>query len=269
MRICLGKTELGPYLQMKNEMYHLLGGSRRKLRRRASSYWWKYIGRYIGNRTPKVFCVSMQRTGTTSVEKFLEDYGFYCAGWPEDKRNGWSDAWYDGDFESIFSSADFRRSDAFADSPWWLPRFYRVLYNHFPNSKFILFERNEEDWFQSMVRHSEGDIIGRAKIHCKIYRREIEYFEMIKEGKIDESIENNWHSNKTMDIAEYGEHYKKIYRLHNLEVKNFFQRQAPDALHVGRLEDPNKWQKLGDFLGVEVPSEYSVHANRSEEKSGL
>lgn len=216
----------------------------------------------------KVFCISMQRTGTTSVERFLEDFGFHCAGWPEDERNGWTDAWYDGDYESIFSSADFRQADAFADSPWWLPRFYRVLYHRFPSSKFILFERNEDDWFWSMINHSGEDVIGRAKNYCKIYRRELEYFGLLEKGKIDESVENDRNASKTMKITGHAKKYKDIYRLHNIEVKDFFQRHDPAALHVGQLEDPHKWEKLGDFLGLEVPAGYSVHANQSEEKVG-
>lgn len=60
-----------------------------RVKRFVLSHWW----RYVANRTPKVFCISMQRTGTTSVERFLEDFGFQCAGWPEDERNGWSGAW--------------------------------------------------------------------------------------------------------------------------------------------------------------------------------
>lgn len=245
-------------------MRDLLRRAAGKLKHHASEYWWKYVGR----RTPRVFCVSMQRTGTTSVEKFLEDFGFRCAGWPEDERNGWSDAWYRGDYESIFSSADFRRADAFADSPWWLPRFYRVLYHRFPNSKFILFERDEDDWFQSMVNHSGGDVIGRTKSHCKTYRREMEYFELVRAGEIDESVENDRNADKTMTLVDRAEHYKNVYQRRNTEVKDFFQRHAPDALHVGRLEDPHKWENLGEFLGVDVPSEYSVHANRSKKNSG-
>ena len=83
----------------------------------------------------------MQRTGTTSVGKFFRDTGFRCAGWPADMKNGWSDAWYDGDFEKIFSSLDFRAANAFEDSPWFMPGFYKILFHRFPDSRFILFHQ--------------------------------------------------------------------------------------------------------------------------------
>src|SRR5215211_3062656 len=71
--------------------------------------------------TDRVFCLSMQRTGTTSVGKFFRDFGFRWAGWPADQQNDWSGAWYDGNYEKIFSSPAFQSANAFEDSPWFLP----------------------------------------------------------------------------------------------------------------------------------------------------
>src|SRR5690349_11662948 len=77
----------------------------------------------------RVFCLSMQRTGTTSTGRFFRDVGYAWAGWPADERNQWSQAWYRGDFEAIFSSPEFRAANAFEDSPWFLPDFYKVLFH--------------------------------------------------------------------------------------------------------------------------------------------
>ncbi len=206
----------------------------------------------------------MQRTGTTSVGKFFQDFGLKWVGWQADVKNGWTDSWQEGDHESIFASRDFRKANAFEDSPWWLPDFYKVLFSRFPKSKFILLTRNPDDWFRSMINHSNGNAIYKSNIHCKIYRRELEYFNLLDRGEIDEEIENQRHSEKKIRItADHAEHYKEIYRLHNLEAQNFFQKNAPDSLHVGALEDPDKWQKMGRFLSVEVPVDYDSHENTS------
>jgi hypothetical protein len=209
----------------------------------------------------------MQRTGTTSVGKFFRDFGYRCAGWGADKENDWSQCWYEGDYQKIFSSYDFKTANAYEDSPWWMPDFYRVLFHQFPDAKFILFTRDEDAWFQSMVRHSNGSVIGKSRIHCKVYGRELEYFELLKSGKIDESVENQFHTEKTLKLDGYAEHYKNVYRLHNLEVQDFFKRHAPEALHVGQLEDPEKWQKLGRFLGLAVPADYANRENVSSENA--
>jgi hypothetical protein len=97
-----------------------------------------------------------------------------------------------------------------------------------------------------------------------VYRRELEYFELLHSGKIDEGTENQIHSKKIMKLVGHAEHYKDVYRLHNLEVEDFFRRHSPMSLHVGSLEDPNKWQKLGKFLGVAVPGDYESHENASD-----
>ena len=209
----------------------------------------------------------MQRTGTTSTGKFFRDLGLKSAGWNEDKKNNWSGAFHDGDLESIFASDDFLKSDAFEDSPWFGSNLYRVLYHRFPGSKFILLERDPDAWLRSMVSHSGGSILGRSRTHCRIYRRELEYYSLLNSEDFDETIENTIGSQKKMKILDCPGQYKEIYKLHSIEVKDFFARLDPSALFVGRLEDPEKWKKLGTFLNKTVPSEYNSHENASR-KSG-
>ncbi len=215
-------------------------------------------------RGPLVFCISMQRNGTTSVGKLLRDFGFRWAGWPASRKNDWTRCWYEGDFEAIFASPDFQRANAFEDSPWFLPDFYKVLFHRFPGSKFILFTRDPDAWFQSMIGHSAGNVIGTSRVHSKIYRRELEFFDCLADGSIDEKSEDRIRLGKFMKIGPAeAEHYKAVYRLHNTEVQDFFSRNSPQSLHIGRLEDPDKWPKLGEFLGVDIPAGYKSHANKS------
>ena len=222
-----------------------------------------YYNALMHKNEPKIFCISMQRTGTTSVGKFFCDFGYRWAGWPSDMKNGWSLACYNGDYESVFSSLDFKSANSYEDSPWFYPGLYKILYHRFPNAKFILWTRDPDAWYNSMVNHSGGDILGRAKIHCKVYRRELEYFDLLNTGEIDEKNENQLGSKKIMKVTNQAEYYKEIYRLHAIEVEDFFKEFAPDALHVGTLEDPLKWQKLGAFLDVTVPENYESHENIS------
>ena len=216
---------------------------------------------------PKVFCLSMQRTGTTSVGKFLREFGYRCVGWSISEKNDWSGAWYNGDYESIFSSIDFRLANAYEDNPWWYPGFYGLLYRQFPGSKFILLERDPDTWFKSMVKHSRGNTLGRTKIHCKVYNRETEYRELLKHDDFDERRENQLGTEKTMKLTGRDEHYKAIYRNYNSAVKAFFKQQAPEALYADRLDNPNKWRNLGEFLGITVSPDYARHENRSSQRT--
>lgn len=209
----------------------------------------------------------MQRTGTTSVGKFFRDFGFRWAGWPQDHKNGWSRHWYEGNYEAIFSSLDFRLANAYEDSPWWAPGLYKVLYHRFPQAKFILFTRDPDAWFQSMVNHSGNNVIGVSKFHCKVYRRELEYFDLLQAGLIDEQKENQISSEKIMKLSGHAEHYKAIYRLHTIEALDFFNSHAPNSLFHGNLEDADKWIKLGEFLGICVPKGYQCHENATKRSS--
>ena len=120
----------------------------------------------------RIFCISMQRSGTTSVGDFFSSFGYPVARNSIAWKNKWSKHWYNGDYDSIFSSKEFNSYQVFEDDPWWLPEFYKVLYHKFPNAKFILLTRDSESWFNSMLSHSKGKTLGNTKLHCKIYRRE-------------------------------------------------------------------------------------------------
>ena len=101
----------------------------------------------------KIFCLSFQRTGTTSVGQFFKDFGYKVAGYDSHRSSDWSVKRFLGDYESIFKSKDFKNHQVFEDNPWWETDFYKVLYHRFPDAKFILFTRDADKWFDSMVSH--------------------------------------------------------------------------------------------------------------------
>ncbi|RNC83673.1 MAG: hypothetical protein ED557_07760 [Balneola sp.] len=206
----------------------------------------------------------MQRTGTTSVGDFFTYFGYPVARWDDSKRNKWSGSWFDGDFESIFNSKDFLSFQVFEDDPWWYPEFYKVLYHRFPDAKFILFTRNADDWFRSLKSHSNGKTLGNTKRHCKVYRREQDFYERLDtdpqfKPKVFE-IDN------LLNLEGFGDHYKKIYTLRNREVVDFFEEKSSGSLFYCDLYDDKKWQKLGAFFNIDVPENFELHSNKSSSK---
>jgi hypothetical protein len=217
--------------------------------------------RQVMNRDTKNFCISMQRNGTTSVGKFFYDFHLYWAGWPISYKHQWGDKWYNGDFEQIFKSKDFIENNAFEDGPWFAPEFYKILFHRFPNSKFILFKRESDKWWNSMISHTGGKILGNPKIHCKLYRREKEYYhvtESLGKNATEEAIK------ELIRLEGYKEHYINIYELYNKEVELFFNSIKPESLFISNLTDPDKWIKLGKFLNLDVPKGYDTHENKSK-----
>lgn len=214
----------------------------------------------FGDSKKKIFCISFQRTGTTSVGEFFLQHDYKVARWSVSNRNHWSRKWVEGDHEGIFASEEFRHCQVFEDDPWWCGDFYRVLFHRFPESRFIHFTRDADKWFNSMCNHRttpNGKTIGNTYRHAKLYQRENEYWNVLDGGEPDlDAIDN------LLDIGEsHRAHYKRIFNDRNREIRKFFRRNDPSRLFSGELEDDEKWQKLGRFVGLEIPAGFELHAN--------
>ena len=208
----------------------------------------------------KIFCISFQRTGTKSVGEFLNKHGFKTATWKTNRRNCWTEAWLLGDYEKIFSTDDFISHNAFEDDPWWCLDFYKYLYHRFPNSKFICLHRDPNSWFDSMIRHSAGTTLGNTYLHCKLYNRIGEFHELpIDQGLKDDSIYSS-KLDRLMFIHESHRNlYTQIYNTRHREIIDFFTANDRNRLSFLRLEDKEKWVKLGQFLKVNVDSDFDSH----------
>ena len=115
----------------------------------------------------KIFCISFQRTGTTSVGNFFKEHGFNVQGYKKEISRKWSFLYYQGDYEAIFEDIDFKKNQVFEDNPWWLGDFYKYLYHRFPRAKFLLLTRDPDKWFDSMLNHSKRKTLGNTFLHSK------------------------------------------------------------------------------------------------------
>ena len=221
----------------------------------------KLLRRILHNNKPKIFCISLQRTGTTSTGRFFKDHGYSVATYEVSKKNLWTTHYFKGDYEYIFSSKDFINLEVFEDDPWWLGNFYKVLYHRFPHSKFILLERDADKWFDSMMSHSHGMVLGNTHIHCSQYQRLDEFYQVFDHGY--ENFYTDVIDNALSLDEKHREHYTKFYKLRNKEVKLFFNYHDGRRLFTAHLEDDALWQKMGEFFDIDVRAEYNVHANKS------
>jgi hypothetical protein len=232
-----------------------------KFARKLRSILSKSYRGFLFKNKPKIFCISLQRTGTTSTGQFFREHGYPVATFAISWTNSWTFRYWAGDYESIFRSYDFKTSLVFEDDPWWLNDFYKVLYYRFPTSKFILLERDADKWFDSMVSHSKGKTLGNTHIHCAQYQRLKEFHETtIGHGSIYTNVIDN-----ALPLGEaQREHYTNFYRIRNKEVLLFFQHHDVTRLFNAQLEDSDLWQKMGSFFHVNVHEGYNVHLNKSK-----
>jgi len=191
----------------------------------------------------KIFCLSMQRSGTTSVGDFLEQWGYKRVGHPLSRSKNWTKLWLSGNYDAIFQDPLFRDYDIFEDDPWWCPDFFKYAFHKIPDSRFILLTRDSDAWFKSMISHSNGYSLGLTDIHAKIYRREDDLL------WLQNNIEGfNCTAPQAMTLFDKASHYKSVYERHTNEVKAFFDKFAPSALFVGQLNNQNIWGEIAEWL---------------------
>lgn len=214
----------------------------------------------------KIFCISYQRVGTTSVGRFFRDHGLKVATYQVNRKNGWTESWFEGNHEAIFRSEDFSLHDAFEDDPWCCLEFYKVLFHRFPDARFVHFRRDADRWFESMIRHSNGMTLGNTYLHSLLYRREADF------AALPYAVQEASRYSKKIDMLlpltdEHRSHYVSVYKARNAGIHDFFSRFGPDRLFHGRLEDADKWVRLGAFVGLAVSPNYDAHEHKAREHS--
>jgi len=177
----------------------------------------------------------MSKTGTTSLKRVLEAWGFGDAStyatyrnieWPpllEEARNG--------NFGNVTATA--ARFRIFFDRPWNITPVYEHVAKTFPGTRFILTRRDPRTWWRSARRW----ISGRPHL-LDSYKLQLEAEDFVEE----------------QFVAGYLRHNERVLRL-------FVDR--PNLL-VLDLELPNheKTQKLADFVDVTPPEGFAYpHTN--------
>jgi hypothetical protein len=202
----------------------------------------------------RVFCIGMNKTGTTSLRKALGDLDYQVGS----QRRGelLIDSYARRDFRPIVRHC--RTAQAFQDNPFWLPFTFQILEHCFPRSKFILSVRDDEDqWYRSLVRfHSYK--FGDGKVPTVQNLKDAAYCRKGWMWKV--------HSLR-FDLTEHDEPYdesilKHRYRLHNQRVVEYF-RGRPDFLLLN-VADHHSYQDLCSFLNREPKYERFPWENRTD-----
>jgi len=92
----------------------------------------------------KGFEVGVAKTGANSLAKAYEILGLNYVG----RRPKLYEEVKAGKFDNALAYAE--NFEAFRDAPWHDDDLYKRLDKRFPNSKFILLERDDEGWLKSM-----------------------------------------------------------------------------------------------------------------------
>lgn len=217
----------------------------------------RFVAGLEPTRAPRVFCIAIQRTGTTSLGRFCADrLGLAVCEFDRAIANDWPRLWLAGTHERIFAAPDFRAAEVFVDDPWWYPRAYEHLAPRFPDALFVLTIRDEDAWFRSLFAHSGGRSPGHTDVHAAVWGREAEFEALVARAGSRRRV--NWQGLALEGLAE---HYKTRYRRHAEDARAWFAANSPGRLLELRLEDTGKFGLLACRLGFPEADYADVHVN--------
>lgn len=208
----------------------------------------------------KIFCISMQRTATSSVGDFFESNGYSRVGHQISDKLEWSRKWYNGDYEAIFSDEHFINAEILEDDPFWFPDFFKVIYHRFPNSKFVFLYRDSDAWFKSMISHSNGYSLGLTDIHAKIYNREKELFWLQKNIP-----DFNCKKRQSMVLFDKATDYKDCYEVFKDNVIDFFSTKDPKRFFISDLNTSSLWDELSSWASLPKGNASEPHAHKTKQ----
>ena len=182
----------------------------------------------------KVFGIGFHKTGTTSLGRALEAFGYRVAHGAREARASLGQdtlmaLLYGGAYDRLLDTA--APFDALVDNPWFL--LFRELDERWPGSKFILTTRDESRWLRSAVAYygsSESDL-------------------------------RYWIYGVGSPIG-HEDLWLERYRAHGRAVRAYFA-DRPDDLLIVDWEEGDGWQALSTFVDRPVPSAVFPHDNPS------
>lgn len=201
----------------------------------------------------KIFCVGLNKTGTTSLALALRRLGLRVG--DQDVAELLIDSWMERDFAPII--AHCASADAFQDIPFSLDYTYQAVDQAFPGSKFILTVRESpEAWFQSLVRfHSRMFGNGRLPTAADLRAARYRY-----EGWVLKAVQSMF------SVAEESLYDERLlvgrYREHNEMIRRYFWARPGDLLELDLRQD-DSMQRLCEFLGLPAAEEKMPWVNRT------
>nr|WKN36988.1 sulfotransferase [Tunicatimonas sp. TK19036] len=206
----------------------------------------------------KVFVIGYGKTGTTSLKKTLELFGFAVG--DQTVAEILSEDWSKGRADRILRYC--HTADAFQDLPFMMSGLYKQLDQTFPNSKFILTVReNPEQWFQSLI-----------KFHTKVFSTNKNFVPTAKEMENTLYRYKGWVLDTAKFFWDYPEvplynesAYKAKYIKHIQDVNTYFENRSNDFLQIN-VANKGDFKKFCAFLNIETTMENFPWENKTNEK---
>jgi hypothetical protein len=201
----------------------------------------------------KIFCVGYNKTGTTSLSEIFHKNNFLVA--PQKPFECNMESYFFDSYDTIVKMIknDYFQYSFFQDLPFSLPNLYKTLYENFPDAKFILTVRDNEDiWYNSIVR-----------FHKKIFSnfRNPSEISWTYKGLIFKKLTQVYGAPKYSPY-DY-DSLTKSYLKHIEDVENFFKHKKNSLIKIN-LKDPDLIDNLEAFLDINLQNRDVPHLNKFE-----
>jgi len=201
----------------------------------------------------KVFCIGFGKTGTTTLEQVLADFGYDLG--DQEAGEFLVDDYSQGNWEPII---DFCRSaDAFQDVPFCLPYTWLILHEHFPDARFVLTVREPDDWYDSLINH-HSTAFGDGKNPPTSEQLKRALYRGKHAGFVYKSVKAIW-KNDDDDLYNRAAMVGAIQR-HNEDVRHFFKGKN-NFIEIS-VENAPDYQKLAAFLEIPTTGTAFPHLNK-------
>ena len=187
----------------------------------------------------KVFGIGLSKTGTSSLDRALNELGVRSIHFPSDRTT------HRELMEGHYELSILQQYQAATDIP--IAPFYAQLDEIYPGSKFILTVRDIDSWLRSV--HDHWEFMWRWAERDRHFREFLEFITACAYGV------HQYQRNRFM----------YVYDRHLRDVREYF-RHRPSDLLILDVCGGEGWERLCPFLRVPVPARPFPVANRREEK---
>jgi hypothetical protein len=191
----------------------------------------------------KVFCVGLNKTGTTSWAQAMRNLGYVVAS--ETAATMLFDDWAKGDFTQIIAYCH-TDGQAFQDIPFSLPGTYRIMDRTFPGSKFVLTVRDSaEQWYDSLTVYHGKRWSPSGKVPPT--PEELDRAVYWRKGFIRDYCRRVF--NTPLGNPYHRETLLSFYQSYNQEITTYFSKRPKDFLIVN-VGQAGAFNRLRQFLGI-------------------
>ena len=205
----------------------------------------------------KLFCIGYNKTGTTTLERVLKTYGYKLPIQREQELR-LTKTVFETDYTELLRFCD--QYDAFQDMPFSQGLTFIVADALFPNSKFILSERDADSWFAS-ISNSHKKLFNLERFDDLTEQDIFDKFLYLYPGyvyshkkRLLTKFDSNGKEILWNKIHDY-EYYIKEYKRRNEDIKRYFS-DAPHKLLTIDITKEKDTSKICDFLNI--PSRYII-----------